>query len=444
MLTSSSTAAMASSSKKQRTKPPKGRPLATSALTQPVVQDSSSSTFLSSFSPNGNFFAFLSLAIDKHRLRVYDTGTGQAVAEHVADTGHFTSLTWSYFDPSDKYKPAQEDGSDRPSKKQRKKLKNMALEGSEADSQTSAIEVIVLGVSDGTLLLFSPIHGRILRKLSHSTCTAAILSVVATQSGEKSPIIWTSGADGAIRLWDANKNDILASWKNDDRIPYSSMAVRPESSAEHGGVEIVVANHGIHLLSTPSDLSSEIIFETQKPKELATFTGHASSITRLQWDTSKMPSTRFLSMAQADRFVYVWEVPAIQAGFPSEGKIIGSIPLDSDARSISLSLPASKSTSTNEKQTLLTLSASGKISIYPVPSELTPLESSSKAQHKVPTLIPRSNVTVSSKNSPSALQVIDASFVTGEQGRIRVARLVGGVKPVFHLIVGLLNLRLLK
>jgi U3 small nucleolar RNA-associated protein 5 len=437
------TANMASTPKKQRQKPPKGRPSATTTISQPVVQESSASTFLSSFSSDGIFFAFVSLAVDKHRLRVYDTGSGQAVAEHVVDTGRITSLTWSRFHLSQWHQPAEQDGSDRPLKKQRKKRKSLVLGGSEADADSQAIEVVVLGVSNGTLLLFSPTRGRILRMLTHPTSTTPISSVMVAQL-EGSTTIWTSSADGVIRLWNADKNDILASWKNDDRIPYSSMAIRPGSFSENGGGDVLLANHGIRLLSTSSDLSSENNFETQKPKELATFTGHASSIISLQWDASEIPSTTFLSMAQADRLLYVWEVPGNQAGSPPEGKIIGSVPLDSDARSMSLSIHTPKSTSTNSKQTLLTLSASGKVSIYPIPSELTPPASSNNAQHKVPSLLPRSNIAVSSKKSSSSVQVIDASFVKGEDGRIRVASLIGGVRPVFNLIVRLYHPCLLQ
>lgn len=57
-----------SKSKTPRNKPPKGRPVTTSAISQPTVEDASSTHPLSSFSPKGELFAFLSPAVDKHRL----------------------------------------------------------------------------------------------------------------------------------------------------------------------------------------------------------------------------------------------------------------------------------------------------------------------------------------------------------------------------------------
>ncbi|KAJ7275542.1 WD40-repeat-containing domain protein [Mycena haematopus] len=406
-------------SKKNRSKPPRGRPLATSSISQPVVEDASYLTALSSFSPKGNLFAFPSLAVDKHRLRVYDTATGQSVAEHVVDSARVSSLTWSNFDPSEAPRSAASDADEPPNKKKRKK-RNSQANGDGPLQVTSAMEVVLLGLSDGTILFFSPTHGRVIRTLSHSTSTSAILSVVQTENGDSVPTTWTSGADGAIRLWNAQKNDILGSWKIDDRIPYSSMAIRPASEGDR--VDVLVANHSIRLLSTNPDTL------TEKPIQLSSFTGHASSVKQLQWDASQTPPTRFMSMAEGDRIVSIWQTPE---GSTAEGKMVASVQLDSDARAISLSVSSSAS---SERQNLLTLTASGKISIFPIPAEFVPPASSSRTQHKVSTLLPRSNLSVSAKKGSSGSHVVDASFAAGVIGHIRVARIVSGVRPVFDLV----------
>ncbi|KAJ7071386.1 WD40-repeat-containing domain protein [Mycena amicta] len=397
--------------KKSRTKPPSGRPQATSAISQPVVEDAAHLSNFCAFSPKGNLFAFLSLAIDKHRLRVYDTATGQSVAEHVVDSARVSSLTWNNYDPSD----AQ--AGEPPSKKKRRKSQANA----DGPLQVSAVEVVVLGLSDGTVLFFSPTHGRVMRTLSHSTSTAAILSVVSLENAASVPTTWTSGADGAIRIWNAQKNDLLGSWNIDDRIPYSSMAIRPAS--EDDRLDILVANHSIRLLSSSSDSI------TDKPSQLATFTGHASSIKQLHWDTSQLPSSRVVSLAEGDRIVSIWETPESPL---TEGRMVASVQLDSDARSISLSV---LSPTASERQNLLTLTASGKISIYPIPTELVPPVSSSRAQqHKVSTLLPRSTLSVSAKKASVGSHPVAASFAAGVSGNVRVARIVGGVRPVFDLV----------
>jgi U3 small nucleolar RNA-associated protein 5 len=420
-------------SKKNRTKTPRGRPAATSQISQPAVEDSSFLNTLSSFSPKGDLFAFVSLAVDKHCLHVYDTTSACSIADHVVDSARVMALAWSNFDISEGQQPSVEDNLAPPIKKKRKKGDSHVAD---THVQAHAAETVVLGLSNGTLLLFSPSHGRVLRNISHVTSTSAILSAVMAQIKDKSPVLWTSGADGAIRLWDARKNDMLGSWKIDDRIPYSSIAVRPGSATEGEDcrVELLIANHGIQLLSTNPGSSEIDTTENCKPIKLASFTGHASPITSLHWDTSQKPANRFLSTAEGDRFVCVWEVPSALTGSVKEGKLVASIPLDSHPRCLSLSIPPISSTSTVERQTLITLSASGKISVLPIPSELTPPASSKKAQQKVPILFPRSSISLSSKRTSSA-QVVAVSFVSQAVGRIRYAAIIGGARPVFGIIV---------
>lgn len=399
-----------SKSKKTQPKPPRGRPAATSAISQPVVEDASYLTALSSFSPSGSFFAYISLAVDKHRLRIYDTTGGQSVAEHILDSARVAALTWGSLEAlGDK----NDETSVSPSRKRKKREGN-------APEESSALEVAILGLSNGQIALMSPAHGRVVKTLSHATCTAAILSVVCTANDHQT--IWTSGADGNIRLWNVHGNEMLGSWTIDDRIPCSCLAVRPAESS--GQTDILVANHSIRLLST--DSRSDANLNSQKPQQLASFTGHASLIKHLQWDTSQTPANRFVSLAEADRVISIWEVPAKP---DTPGKMVASVQLDSDARTIAL-----KSSSASETQTLLTLAASGKVSVFPIPAELLPPASTKSTQHKVSTLLPRSTLATSNKG-PTAPQVVAASFVNGIEGRIRIARIVAGIKPVFNVVV---------
>ncbi|PBK76675.1 NUC189-domain-containing protein [Armillaria solidipes] len=398
---------MASSekSKKTKSKPPRGRPTANSAISQPAVEDASTTTALPAFSLNGNLFAYLSLAVDKHRLRVYDTATNQSVAEHLFEATRATALEWARLQLPDTDKPS---GADQPpSKKKRKK-------GVVDTAQVKTVEVVILGLSDGTLVLFSPTHGRVIRTLSDSQSTVAILSAIVVKNADNISNIWTSSADGFVRKWDIQTNGVLGSWKSDDRVPYSAMALRP--SSEEDDRHILVANHSLRLLSFDN-------VDSQKPNQLASFSGHASAVKAVQWDASQTRSDRFISMAEADRVVSLWAVPA---GDATEGKLAASIQLDSDARAISL-LHAAVSPS----QVLLTLAASGRISVFPIPAELSPPTSSS---HKVSTLLPRSTLAVPSAKNTSGAQLLAASFVQGHPGQIRIARVVGGVRPVFDLV----------
>ncbi|KAF8665080.1 hypothetical protein AX16_000548 [Volvariella volvacea WC 439] len=421
---------MASLSKKQKKtpKPPKGRPQSTSIISQPAVEDTTQPTALSSFSPDGNHFAFLSLAVDKHRLRVYHTETGQSLAEHIVDTARVSSLSWGSYESSEGSNAVQEDEAS-PNKKKRRKRNSLSATATEG-TKTDSIQVVTLGLSDGTVLLFSPTHGRVLQTLSHSSSSTPILSVAVIKHDTSPSVIWTSSGDGAIRVWDPRNNSVLSTWKTEDRIPYSAIAPRPSES-----LQVLVAHHSIRLVTPPSDLNAS------KLQQLATLTGHASPIRDLQWDASLPRRNRFFSFAESDRFIYLWEVPEInESSSKLEGKTLASIPLDSDVRGIALAIPpTSTSQHQKQKQVLLTLSASGKISIYPIPTEIVPPASTQRTQHKVPTLTPRSNLSQSATSttskkaapaSPSA-RIVDASFASGEEGHIRIARVVGGLRPVF-------------
>lgn len=124
-------------------------------------------------------------------------------------------------------------------------------------------------------------------------------------------------------------------------------------------------------------------------------------------------------MAEADRHVYVWEVPEAPA---TDGKLVASIPLDSDARQIS-----------TDGQHLLILSASGKISVFHLDTELG--TSTKKSKQKVPTLNPSSTISVVIKRGTSPVEVVSASAVPGQEGSVRVAWLLGGIRPLFDVVV---------
>ncbi|KAA1468390.1 NUC189-domain-containing protein [Dentipellis sp. KUC8613] len=407
-------------SKKARVKPPRGRPASTSALSHPVVENSSSVFSLSSFSPKGDLFAYISLSIDKHRLRVYDTVSGQSVTEHVVDAGRVTALSWSQFDPSEGNKTSAPD-EDLSSKKKRKK-RNSTGGAAVVVEQANAPQVVVLGLSNGSVLIFSPSHGRILRTLSHPSSTASILSLDISTT-DNATTLYTSSSDGLLHLWDARTSNHLASWKDSARIPFTSIRVRKDVDGEDDDhASLLLAHHSIRLYSTPLPSS---ISDTLDPQEKASFTGHASNITDLRWEESKSegePPRRFVSAAEADRIVYLWEVPDSAS---KEGKLLASMPLDSDARQVAFS--------SSRKQDLLVLSASGKVSVFTPSPDVSASSPAKKGKHKVHTLTPRSTVRVTTKGR-ATVKLASASFVHDQEGRVRVAWMVGGLRPMFEVI----------
>ena len=383
--------------KKARVKAPKSRPETTFS----IPHGAANSQGLSQFSQDGCHFAFLSLSVDKHRLRIYNTQTSQSIAEHVVESGRVTCLQWAHLDPTGHHDtPVGGSATPSPSKKKRKTRDTTT---SETTQPSPGAHVVLLGLSDGSVCCFSPSHGRVVRVLSRTKNTAPIYAMTTSESPSHRHSLWSTDADGTIFCWDVWSGEVIGTWKSGSPAPYSTIAIRP-SINEDAPLQLVAAHRSIQLLS----LESPHLNAVSKVKEIATFTGHASLVSNICWETS----SRFVTCAESDRFLYVWEVPDVDS---NQGHILFSAPLDSEVRSLSLS--ASQ---------LLAISASGRISIFSLPSD------SSSSSHVV-NLEPLSTVAVSYKKAPSKVEVVAASFLP--RGQLKIATICGGVKPVFDTAV---------
>jgi U3 small nucleolar RNA-associated protein 5 len=394
----------------------KHRKARNTSLSHPPLQDSS---FLSAFSPAADLFAFVSLAVDKHRLRIHDTHTGRSISEYIVDSARVTALSWANFQSP----KSLGDGRETEDVAPRKKRKKRDSRAPQSVPEPEAVPVVVLGLSTGSVIVFSPSHARIIRTLSKPSSTSSILSVdVYSDVTGATLLCLTLGADGLIRTWNVQTGELLSSTKTDDRLPGTSLTLRPGLESDHPS--FLLAHHSIRLLSVSSD---SLLTSPQKLTEEARFIGHASNVTMLRWqpfDNDSQTPRRFASVAESDRIVHIWEVPRVSG---SEGKLVATAPLDDDARHIAF--PQSPL-----HPSLLALSTSGRIAIFTATNDQGATTTSKKTKAKVATLSPRSSMTISFKRGVTA-QVINAAFE--QDGRIRVAWLAGGVRPVFDVVVSL-------
>ncbi|CAE6505721.1 unnamed protein product [Rhizoctonia solani] len=375
--------------KNKAAKPPTDRAVGTSALAQPSL--SSPASRLSSFSPDGTLFAFLSLAVDKHRLRIYDVATGSAVADHTLDAARVKALVWGAFELTDE------------SKASKKRRKRKSLTTDDAPEAPSVIQLVALGLSDGSIVLFSPTQGEVVRTLSNASHTAAITSLAPHNDSPSH--LWAASEDGVIRYWNiptSISKDVATS------TPCVALAPRPGiTETKDGATHLLTAQTTIQLLPISSDGIAQ--------KELITVPGHASPVIALVWDRySSELARRFVSAAEDDRVVSVWDAVS--------GKMIASVPLDSEARHVTFGAESGA-------PVLLALAVSGKVSLYTLPEGAKP--------KGVSTLSPQSVVSVEyagkKGGDPAAADVVSAAFVPGTQGKVVLVRLVG-VKPVFDTI----------
>lgn len=361
---------------------------------------SHSDTFLSSFSEDSNFFALVSLAVDKHRLRVFNAISGRATAEYTIPIGRVSSLVWSTFS-------LDADTEQSSPVKKRKKRRVEDTLGQESPGTL----LVVLGMSDGSIVLFSPSHSKVVRTLSHGSSASAILALAPSLTSKFH--LWSSSADSSVHLWDVQEAATSKTWKNDDRIPYKSLALEP--STVHGNeTNLLVAHHHIRLFNA-------LPLSSNKPKLLASFTGHASPIKSLRWMQSTGIMRQFCSSAEGDRHIYLWDA---QGAF-TNAKPIASVLLDSDVRTFGFD------SSDPSRAILMALSSSGCLSFIPIPTDLTSTES-------LQTLQPQSNLRYGGRGKGDLL-IVGFSSIPSSAGSIRVVRLLNGIKPVFDIVVSLLH-----
>ncbi|KAI5124479.1 hypothetical protein M0805_008361 [Coniferiporia weirii] len=402
--------------RKQQAKPKKLHLPATSAIAQPVVEDAVSSTILSAFSPDALLFAFLSLAVDKHRLRVYDVNANRVVAEHIVDRARVTSLAWIPFGITDKNLPEEKEN---PPSKKRKKPDSGPGRSEAVESTSMKVQAVALGLSDGSVQLFSAAHGRVLRTLAHPSSKSSVLAITKGSWHGDSQSVWTSGSDGVLHLWDLRNGGIIFSSQDNERAHYSALAIRP--GVEDNQAQILAANNTIYLLSSSSGFpTSDDDDDGDSLKSICSFGGHASPVKHLIWDSSASSPKRFYSSAEGDRFVYIWEIFDL---ISEKGKMVASCPLDTDVRQMNIF-------ASSGRQILLALSSSGKVTLSPVPAELsTSVGGKGSLKQHVPTLLPRTTINLSATKSTSDVRIVAATL---EENHIRVALLSGGAKVVFE------------
>jgi U3 small nucleolar RNA-associated protein 5 len=372
--------------KQKKVKPSNSRPAGTLGLSQPVTQQTGSLATLSAFSPKANLFALLSLAVDRHRLRVYDTATAQANAEYIVQPARATCLRWMdiYSDPAQAQKKKKRDSAGSTSKK-------------------SKIQVVALGLSSGAVTFFSPAHGSPVLTLSNVASNTPILDTVLDSSENR---LWTSSEDASIRLWDMTSNAILQTWRSDDRIPYTRISLEPRVMDESSRpVGLLAAHHAAKLLSI------NLLSSPSKPAIFASFSGHTTPISNIAWTTTK----QFITVAQGDKFIQGWTMPK-NGGV---GTVAFSAALDAEARRAYVS-PSG--------DLIVATSVSGAISIFRIPSQHNPASS----------LAPESVVNISisrGKGLSENADVVDAVFSADSPGLIHVARIVAGARPAFETVV---------
>ncbi|KAH7096961.1 WD40 repeat-like protein [Auriculariales sp. MPI-PUGE-AT-0066] len=339
-----------------------------STFNAPTADGVVTQSFVSQFSPKGTEFAIVSLALDKPHLRVFNVATSRMTNEQTLDG--VSSVSCITWATL-----RVEDAADALPAKKRKKQ----AAGATSTLSASDEHVVALGLSNGGVSIYSPRHGRVLRTLQHATSSSPVVAV-----GAAAGTLWVSTTDGTLRRWDITSGDETGSWKRPSASTF--LAPRPDHPNE-----LLECSHDARLLSFDDE---------DEPEELAHLSGHASSIIDLAW----IGNSRVATSAEGDRVVSVWDV--------ASGAVLATLPLDSDALGVS-----------SLDSTLVARSGTGRAFVAALPVTLS--------AKKPATLEIESTVSISLKGS-------GASNITGvflrpeHRGRVCIARLSAGVRPIFE------------
>jgi U3 small nucleolar RNA-associated protein 5 len=413
-------------SKSQSKAQSKQRPQAAASALHQAPADASSVGRSCAFTSDGTRFVLVARAGATERVRVFDAQTGRLQSEAALDgTGAGTKVSCLSWVGLDLDTVSTTSVTEDASRKKRKKRKSDAGDNMAVDETTTASSekplLVALGRADGSISLFSPSHGRLVRTLSHAQSTTPILAL--SLAAHDQPRLWTSSEDGLLRLWDARKNVLLGIWKTEEHTPFSALALSPAAFIDAPSA-LLAAHHGIRLLSVPEGAETNDIegvkLSTGTLQATASCTGHASPVSSLQW----VSPTQIASSAPDDRTLSFWTLPsASNSSSSSEGTLACTIPLSSPVRSFSVSPDASL---------VLAVSNGNVASIHALPASFKANEAPGK---KIPTVSASASVSLGAQRGVTKVEIAAASFVHDQEGTVRIVRLVGGVKPIFDLVV---------
>ena len=376
--------------KNKASKPPKSRPASTSALAQPATAERA---YLTAFAADAALFAFVSQAVDRHRIRVYACGTSAAAADSDMVADHV--LPESVACHSIAWVSQQTRAANSSSKaKRRKGSKDEAAQGPGGEQTYLAV-----GTAQGTVLLFSPHQSKVVRVLAAAAAesTSGACESLSFSDG----ILYGATGNGRVQSWDLVAS---ASADADERVPpsrsFTPDTKTPVTLVSAGAQQrLVTAHHALELYS----------MEDEQPSLVAQYTGHITPVTHVAW----VGDAGFVSAATDDRHLYYWDAAASGSRSKQPRAMLS---LDAPVRHLSVS-PAH----TSPCPLLLVVTERGSANLYKIALPDAPKKGA------LSTFEQSASVAVHGA-SPSAQALADGAFYSTDS--VRFARLVKGVKVV--------------
>lgn len=397
--------------KNKTPKASKSRPASTSELNQPLLPSAgatSATTASCSFSPapDHSLFAHISNQVHQQRLRIYNASASASSASHLVTDFLLSSLGGASCLSSQWIRLSTRES------KSAKRRKHDASEAEEASTSTQLL--LALGLSSGEIHLLNPALAQSVAVLDASSSAGS-----SSSSAANTEIVSLTFVETTSTLFACSKSGYVSSFSlSDVKLGAEQSKSRPVFSFQpdsKAAVQLLSSQHELVLGAHHSIALTDTA--TADNMLRATFTGHASPVTHLDWVTP----TSFVSAADGDRLITVWSYDVKDGSKTVSGRAVATAALDSPVRALSV-VQASK----QQSRALITVvTLSGSVRIYSLPSDSLVKTTSSPSRKKSAALPSLELLASGTSDGSSAAEWIDARLV---DDKLRLARLIRGAK----------------
>ncbi|KAI8991906.1 WD40-repeat-containing domain protein [Mycotypha africana] len=335
-------------------------------------------------SSTADYFALVTHAMDRHRLRILNVRSGTVSNDYSAqEKEKITCLSWGFM---------KDNGDLQANTVQAFKKKKSGV--------TSLSRVVALGLHSGTIAMFSLSHGAIVSTLvgSHTT---PISDFVMTKDGSRG---YSVAEDSIIVEWDLEEGKELHKWKADAK------NVR-KLKLSHDEKKLATAGHTITLW----DLSTYTVIKK--------FIGHASAIKEMAFSHQ---DDVLVSNAEDDRYINVWDAQASN----TNSNNLTALTLETNVLHIDFS---------STEPSVLAVTDDGLVSIWEnaslISTQQTPSAGNRRKMIRSMTKQADANIKlVSTADENNVIPILGAKFVTDNGGKsIMIAR-GSSIKPSFEVV----------
>ncbi|CEI89834.1 hypothetical protein RMCBS344292_04179 [Rhizopus microsporus] len=332
-------------------------------------------------STTADHFALISMAMDRHRLRIFNVRSGTVSNDYSAkEKERVTCLSWGYI----------KDNSDlQASTVQAFKKKKSGV--------APLSKVIALGMQSGSISIYSLSHGIVIKRLENAH-TTPISDFVMTKDGSRG---YSVAEDNYIIEWDIEEEKELFKWKADAK------NVR-KLKLSHDGSKLATAGHTITLW----DLNSRSVIKK--------FTGHASVVKELAFSPQ---DDLLVSSAEDDRYINVWDAQSSN----TNANNVTALTVESNVSHIDFS---------TTEPTVLAVTEEGIVAVWENPSLVTVQATSHKRKMmRSLTKEPDTSIKVlSTEQDNKMIPILAAKFVTDKGGKSIMTARGSSVKPSFEVV----------